>query len=169
MWRSGNYAAALIVAATDDNGIVQAIQRIYLDANAQPLVLGNKKKTTNGSLDGCAVRLPGPADKPLLLAEGPETGLSVWAATGYETWVSLGAVGKLTPPQGRRLVICRDDDAPQSPADKALSRTVTEWRKQGINATIATPWHERRGDGSDFNDVIKDGDPAPSVSGYRRH
>jgi putative DNA primase/helicase len=158
VWREIAYAAALILAATNAAGAITATQRICLDADAKPLLFPNttkKLKITNGSLDGSAVRLPGPAAGPLILAEGPETGMSVWAATGHETWIALGSISNLVPPRDRRIVVARDDDKAHSPADKMLSRLITQWRHDRINAAVASPWIERRGDGSDFNDVIK--------------
>src|SRR4051812_22000478 len=66
------------------------------------------------------VRLPGPADGPLLLVEGPETGLSVWRATDCEVWCSIGPLTRHRPSPGRRCIICRDDDADEAPASRAL-------------------------------------------------
>jgi Toprim domain len=118
---------------------------------------GSKIKITTGAIKdtGAVVRLPGPVDGPILIAEGPETGLSLWAATGYETHIGVGNLSRMMPPSDRRLVICRDDDKPNSPADKALGRMLAAWRKQGISLAVATPWRTRRGDKSDFNDVIR--------------
>ena len=152
-------AGALLAAATLPDGTIQAVQLVHLDAAGENLRRDDEKRTkiklTYGVLDGAAVRLPGPADGPLIVAEGPETGLSVWAATGHETHVALGTLTKLRPPVGRRLVIARDDDHLQSPADKALTRAITEWRGAGVDGVIATPWPLRRADGSDFNDVLR--------------
>lgn len=161
VWHEAPYAAAIIVAATDDAGTIQAVQRVFLDDNAAPMVLTSGKKISNGQLGGCAVRLPGPPDKPLLLAEGPETGLSCWAATGFETWIALGALSCITLPVAERSILaCRDDDPAQSPADKAFNRAVADWQALGIHIDVATPWAERRGDKSDFNDVLLSGGAA---------
>ena len=54
----------------------------------------------------------------------------------------------------RRIVICRDDDKPHSPADLRLGRVVAAWREAGVDAVVATPWPVRRGDGSDMATVI---------------
>ncbi len=94
---------------------------------------------------------------PLCLAEGPETGLSVWAATGHETWVALGAMGNHEPLANRLVLACRDDDPLQSPADKALTRALARWQQTCADVRVATPWAERRGDRSDFNDVLQSG------------
>jgi putative DNA primase/helicase len=151
-------AGALMVSATDDSGAVCAVQRIYLDAGGCNVrdSAGNKIKRSTGALrgTGAVVRLPGPVDGPLLLAEGPETGLSLWLATGHETRIAIGGMPNHKPPAGRHVVICRDDDAQQSPADKALSRAIADWRKAGVDLVVATPWPVRRDDRSDFNDVL---------------
>ena len=65
--------------------------------------------------------------------EGPETGLSVWLATGYETFIRLGGIGKHQLPLDRTVVVCRDDDPPQSAADKGLSRALADWNQSGAD------------------------------------
>jgi hypothetical protein len=52
-------------------------------------------------------------------------------------------------------VVCREDDARFSPADKKLTETVRAWRKDGIDVRIATPWMIRRYDKSDLNDTAR--------------
>ncbi|MCB8883982.1 toprim domain-containing protein [Acidisoma cellulosilytica] len=154
---------SLLLVATAAGGEVQAVQRVYLDAKARKIgeaeLLARKLpavKQTNGVSDGAMVRLPGDTKGPVLAAEGPETGLSVWAATGHETWVALGSFRKLDPPIGRPFVICRDDDRRHAPADTALKRAVADWTRGGRAVLIATPWENRRFDKSDFNDAIQE-------------
>jgi len=116
---------------------------------------------TRGALAGVAVRLPGPADGPLLLAEGPETGLSVWRATGHETWIALGSMSRLVVPQRRIVIVCADDDLLHHPdprkaaATRALAKAVRGWRESGVWLGVATPTAHRRQDKSDFNDLLQ--------------
>ena len=157
---------ALVAVATTADGTVQAVQRVHLGQDggkvgADELQARNLRavKITNGVGDGAAVRLPGDRAGPLLLVEGPETGLAVWASTGHETWIALGAIGKLQPSAGRRVVVVSDDnpvahDAKQGGAAKALRKAVTAWRGAGIDLVVATPWEARRRDKSDLADVI---------------
>jgi putative DNA primase/helicase len=147
--------ASLILAGTNTLGEVRFVQRVRLTIGAQKLA--GTPKLTHGVMDGAFVRLPGPTDGPLLLAEGPETALSLWAATGYATQVSLGSITRHEPPVGRRIVLCRDDDRLQSPADRALKLAMATWLGAGLNVITATPWNVRREDKSDFNDVIQAG------------
>jgi putative DNA primase/helicase len=147
--------ASLILAGTDTLGEVSFVQRVRLTIDAQKGA--GTSKLTDGVMAGAFVRLPGPTDGPLLLAEGPETALSVWAATGYPTLASIGSITRHEPPVGRRIVLCRDDDRLQSQADRALKPAIASWHGAGIDAVIATPWKVRRLDKSDFNDVIQAG------------
>jgi putative DNA primase/helicase len=154
---------ALIVAATADDGAVRAVQRVLLTDDARKVSREDAgrlspptNKRTDGVQEGAAVRLPGSPDGPVLLAEGPETGLSVWAATGLETWIALGSMKRLQPPAGRRIVVCRDDDVRYSPAERAVTGAMHDWKLAGLDIVGVTPWRIRRHDGSDFNDAIRE-------------
>lgn len=152
---------ALVVAATDEDGNVKAIQYIRLDRTGGKVDDGNVAKRSYGPQDGAWVRLPGEGTGPLLLAEGPETGLSVWRATGYETWVALGSIAKIEPPAGRRIFVCADDDPKHSADDKpalaykTLQDALERWRTVGHDIVVIYPWPMRRRDRSDFNDLMQ--------------
>lgn len=159
---------SLILAATADDGGVQAVQRVYLtnagckideaeiEARRLPAV-----KQTNGVMAGAWIKLPGDPKGPLQLAEGPETGLTVWRATGHETWIALGSVAKLSPPAGRNIIVCADDDPRHAQLGKsnnahtARAQAVASWHAAGGDVQLLYPWPVRRTDKSDFNDLIK--------------
>lgn len=157
---------ALVAIATAPDGTVRAVQRVHLGEEAAKVGDDERAarnlpavKVTNGVTMGAVVRLPGDPAGPLLIAEGPETGLSVYTSTGHETWVSLGTVTKVVPPIGRKVVIVSDDnpparDARYGQAAKALQKALQVWRKAGVDLVVATPWQVRRKDRSDFADVI---------------
>ena len=157
---------AVLAVATTEDGTVQAVQRIHLAQDGGKVGAEEMQrrrlpdvKVTNGVREGAAVRLPGDPAGPLVLAEGPETGLAVYTSTGHETWIALGGVGKLTLPTGRRVVVIADDnpsahDARYGRAAKALREAERRWRKAGVNLVVATPWRDRRRDKSDMADVI---------------
>ena len=111
------------------------------------------KKRTNKAVDGwserAAVRLPGL--EPLVICEGVETALSVWLATGRETWACLGIsnLGKAPVPNGASVLIARDGNAPGSPADAQLQRAAAALTAKGAVVSIATPPL-----GEDVNDVL---------------
>ena len=147
--------ASLILAGTNAVGEVCFVQRIALTIDGRKI--DGTPKITNGVMAGGYMRLPGLRDGSiLLLAEGAETALSTWTATGYETWASIGSITRHDPPAGRQVVVARDDDPQQSPADQALKRSMSTWLAAGVDVTIATPWPVRRHDRSDFNDTIKE-------------
>jgi putative DNA primase/helicase len=148
---------ALIVGATTSDGTVQAVQLVHLTADATKRAheADRPTKQSFGPQQGAVVRLPGTKDA-LLLAEGPETGLSLWAATGRETWIALGSMAKVELPPLRQAVLCADDDKKDSPADKALRKAVSRWRNEARAISVALPWTPRRFDGTDFNDLLRD-------------
>ncbi|KAA2211444.1 DUF7146 domain-containing protein [Teichococcus oryzae] len=157
-------SCALVVAMTNEEGELRAVQRVYLTPDGTKISKETAKqrrlpgaKQTTGVMASANVRLPGAEDGPLLIAEGPETALSVWRATGHETWAALGGVAKVAPPLGRPVVICADDDAPGAPAAQKLRDALEGWAEEGCEVAVATPWAEPRGDKSDFNDVIQQG------------
>ena len=163
-WNAAHHA--LVAVATLADGTVQRVQRVHLGADGRKVTPQEMErrglqavKMTNGPGAGAAVRLPGDHAGPLLLAEGIETGLAVWAATGHETWIALGPIPGLAPPAGRPVVVVSDDnpvsqDLRHGQAAKALARAVLEWRANGLNIGVATPWPERRHDKSDMADLI---------------
>lgn len=148
---------ALIVAATLADGTVQAVQRIRLTPEGTKAEATPERpvKITNGVLAKAAVRLPGDPAACLLLAEGPETGLSVWSTTGHETLIALGGMAGVPLPEGRRIVTCRDDDPKHSPADRQTAKAVAAWRTFGHRVAVASPWPFRLYDKTDFNDTLK--------------
>ena len=155
----GAATGALVVPATEADGSLVATQRIFLRDGAQCPVRGPgntfKAKRTNGR--GGVWRLPGAVDGPLAIAEGPETALSVWQATGHETWCALGNLKRLASelPPGRTVIVAADGDDPDSPAGKALAR-VLEAADDGRRVRCAKPPV-----GSDWNDILQaEGDAA---------
>ena len=148
---------ALIVGLTDAAGEVRAVQRVMLDQEGKKAMVEVQKPTT-GRMEGLAVRLAGDPKGPLVIAEGPETGISVWSATGYETLVAVSGSWRMSDlPTDRRVVIARDDDPVGSPAWTAILRASREWKANGIDVHFVRPWQHSRGDKSDFNDLLKQG------------
>ncbi|MCX7349809.1 MAG: toprim domain-containing protein, partial [Alphaproteobacteria bacterium] len=147
-----------LVALAKCGDILSGGQAISLtsDGRKRPDDSGIAKRSF-GAISGAVTRLAGNAAGPILIAEGLETGLSLWAATGCETWITLGIVtlAKLEKlPQGRTVVLCRDDDGHSSPPFNAVRKVQRHLLGLGYKVRIATPWPEQRQDKSDFNDVM---------------
>ncbi|EPY03228.1 toprim domain-containing protein [Magnetospirillum fulvum] len=145
---------ALVVIATNAAGKPQAAQVVHVTDDglkAPQELVGGVVKRTAGTLAGAAVRLPGTGS--VVLAEGPETGLSIWASTGREVWVCLGVsnFAKQVLPPGATVVIARDHDKPGCPADKQVAKAATTLTEAGHAVRIARPPIV----GDDFNDVLR--------------
>jgi putative DNA primase/helicase len=163
---------AVICAVTDDAGELVAIQKIAVTAEGKkdqrrwPGKGGAKKSI--GPVGRGALRFRGAAPEELCLAEGPETGLTIWAATGHETHSLVGGLGGAarhlldedgTPKawaRGRRIVLCRDDDPSFSTASLTLKRVVRSLLAAGLDVRVATPFETCREDKSDFNDLAQE-------------
>lgn len=144
---------ALVALATDANGAVLAVQQIYLteDGRKAPVdVVKRTNKAVEGWSERSAMRLPGAA--PIVLCEGVETALSVWQATGHETWACFGIanIARAPVPEGARVIVARDGDEPGSKADQQLRRALAALRGRGLQVSVASPPL-----GMDFNDVLQ--------------
>lgn len=113
--------------------------------------------TARGWHHFAAVRMPG-RGKPVL-CEGPETGLSIWLATGRPVYACLGLAGMAKLRVGLGAVtLARDADAPGSKADLAFERVVEARRKLGQRVTVIAPPRdpailEKGNKKVDFNDI----------------
>ncbi len=147
----GKYGA-LVALAQDIKGSVLALQQVYLTEDGQKAPLEVKKRT-NKTVDKwssrAVVRFPG--KEPVILAEGIETALSLWQATGQETWACLGIsnIAYAPLPEKSTVIIARDGDEPNSKADQQITRVIAKMRARGHKVGVATP-----PEGKDFNDVL---------------
>ncbi|MGR3270288.1 DUF7146 domain-containing protein [Thalassococcus profundi] len=150
---------AMVALATDEAGEVLALQQVYLTAEGRKApvkVVKRTNKAVEGWAERAAVRLPG--REPLILCEGVETALSVWQATGQETWACLGIsnIGRAPVPANATVVIARDGDLPGSKAEGQMARAASQLAHRGMTVLIATPPEEQ-----DFNDVlVREGEAA---------
>lgn len=158
-WHPGE--RALIMAIRSPSGAVTAVQIVRLTRHGEKR-RGPLPKKTIGRLKTAEgrsfLKLPvlGGADENFLQhAEGGETGLSAWVATGVETWVAFGA--GMRPEPGRMNIMLADDDAAESDRAAALAKQIAEWTKQRLSFCVASPWEQPRGDSEDFNDVLQKG------------
>ncbi|NYS26782.1 toprim domain-containing protein [Rhodobacteraceae bacterium 2376] len=144
---------ALVALATDAGGQVLALQQVYLtdDGRKAPLkVVKRTNKAVDGWSEKAAVRLPGNA--PTILCEGIENALSIWQATGRETWACLGVsnIARAPVPSGQPVLIAADGDNPESKAQRQRDDAVRLLRKRGHEVAVADPPL-----GMDFNDVLR--------------
>ena len=149
----------LVFAVTDDDGAIVAVQVIRINADAKKDDTRGLTKQSYGPVGKGAVRFGAVALAradmlpPLQLAEGPETALTVWAATGFETWAMLGSMAKAHLPRGRLVIVCKDDDQRMSNSAKAVRKAVRGWIADKHDVREVSPHEVRRQDRSDFNDL----------------
>lgn len=137
---------ALVVPATNNAGDVRAIQMVHLTPDATKV---DMPKISNGALKGNVVRFPGRGT--LVIAEGVETALSIWKATGREVWAVLGTsnFASAPVPAGSDVTIAADDFKPSDQAEKATHAAVHALASLGctVRLTSLPPG------GGDFNDI----------------
>lgn len=149
---------ALLCLARDARGEVTGVQRILLGPDGDTRAEVAVPKPATGRLTGAALHLAalrscGPG--PILLAEGPETALSLWQSTGYETRALLGGFGgTYALPNDRRILVCHDADPPGSPAARARHVFLRNLRGAGHGVELIAPPGNGH-PGWDFNDVLQ--------------
>lgn len=148
----------MVIAGTTSDGVVTAVQVCFLTDDGKKRLYRSRPRLTHGRPQptGAFGRLDGSPDA-LVLAEGPETGLSAWSATGLETRLAFGSLGRFRDvdlPTDRPVIICRDAHAPEAPATKTLNRLVEALLARGVDVRVTDTPHRR--EGYDLNDVHQD-------------
>lgn len=146
---------ALMVAATNREGKVEAVQVVCLDKATANKAQIEVVKVTHGRLRfGAAVQLNPVHSEKLYAAEGPETALSVMSAVpdaAVVACLSKANFKQLTPvvdgQQG--LVLCGDNDGNVKDSKAALHATVSHLASRFQSIGIAIPEESH----ADFNDV----------------
>ena len=148
-----------MVWATDAEGRIQGGQRILIDTDGTPVAASNRKPNF-ANVKGFPGRFPARdaelAKGPLIVAEGPESALAAWEATGLETWTVFGVGGFATAPlpEGREVILAPDRDAPESTAGRAFRQAVAEHLERGHDLRIAMA-PEPSGSKDDLNDTLR--------------
>ena len=152
-------AASLVVWARDADGVVRGGQRILIDTDGSRFD-ADVRKPAFGAISGVPARFPARdaelAKGPLIVAEGPESALAAWEATGLETWAVFGVSGFAAAPipEDREVILAPDRDAPESPAGRAFRQAVAEHLERGRDLRVAMA-PEPSGSKHDLNDTLK--------------
>lgn len=151
---------AILFPATDASGAVQAVQAVRLTAEGRKIE--GRAKTSLGPIGAGFFRLDGRG--PLHIAEGPETALAVWLATGAPVLACLGPitanrVNAAPCAPAALLVLAGDAAAPDSPAARTLASATAAALARGLAVRVAVPDGPS---GADWNDALR-ADGAPAV------
>lgn len=144
---------AILFPATDAAGAVVAVQAVRLTSAGRKIT--GRAKTSLGPIAAGVLRLPGAG--PLHIAEGPETALSVWIATGAPVLATLGPItarridAAPVAPAGL-LVIAGDAAAPGSSAARLLESATAAALARGLSVRVAVP---DGAPGRDWNDALQ--------------
>lgn len=152
----GEGIGAVVFIGEDADGSDQFTQRVYITEEGKKADIDPQKRT-NGPLAGAAVKFSGDHKDGIIVAEGPETALSIWQATGRETWAccGIGALAKVPLPEGVPVVIARDVHAADHASTTALHEAAAALFERGHDVSIASPPEPNHEDGYDFNDTLR--------------
>ena len=145
-----SFPAMLSVVTKYGSNKIEALHRTYLKVDGSDKADISPNKMMLGQVKGAAVMLT-PTNSTLVIAEGIETALSVYAATGFSTWASLSACGMVSVQVPavditQEIIIAADADATGiASANKLAVRLLDE----GYKVSIAKP-----SQGTDFNDTL---------------
>jgi hypothetical protein len=167
---AGGDMAACVVWATDSQGKPMGGQRILLNLDGSRTRDIDVSKPTFGSAGGYPARFAARVQGgPLCIAEGPESALSIWQATGFETWAVFGVSNWQSAPipTGRKVILCPDRDLPEGThpkgsdearakesAARAFNKAVQHHSALGCNLHIAQA-PEPKGSKRDLNDTLQ--------------
>lgn len=154
---------ALVTPIRSPSGEIVTLHRTYLAPNGSGKALVPAPKKTmarppSASLKGAAMRIA-PAASVLGIAEGIETALSVWKATGIPCWAA-GCDGQLArwepPVEVQRVLVFADRDAkrgnrPLGAGQQAAFELASRMWAEGRKVTVFVP---EGADGTDWNDVL---------------
>jgi hypothetical protein len=166
---AGHAHPSLVVWGYDANGKKVGGQRILItpDGSKAALTEGEPRKPMFAA-SGVA-RFPELVEGPLCVCEGPESALSVWQATGFETWAVFGVSGwgSAALPRDRQIILCPDRDAPvgmypdgshdaktKESAARAFTKALAGHLSNGLNIWIAEA-PEPVGSKADLNDTLQ--------------
>jgi hypothetical protein len=150
---------ALLIVAKDE-GKTQAVQAIFLDEKTATKADVKVQKQTWGILSTGASVDVGNAKiqtSPLYLAEGPETGLSIYAAMPHarvKITLSTSNFKNIDSKTGNQpIVLCLDNDGHNPQTQKLIHFVAERLLAEGKQVWIAKPEEV----GKDYNDLLKEG------------
>lgn len=154
---AGKTLPALVVLARNSENRIQAVQIISLDPETANKACDKQSKISYGTLSHAGVLASiGNSDKPVLIAEGPETALSVAEAMpGHTVYAALGSSNFAHMPldsEVKSVIFAADNDGKDAASVKQLERAANTLSLQGIDVSQVMP----EGLKQDFNDVLKE-------------
>jgi len=144
---------ALTSFVMGEDGTLLAYQHTYLTKEGLSAKgkLTPHRRTFGNPKDG-AVVLPGRG--PLVIAEGVETALSIWQATGLHVMATLTLTNNPKLGDVDEVVIAGEADDDRGQAHQALIKRIRVYQKRGLRVRVAQPHAYEDKPGTDLNDVL---------------
>lgn len=148
---------SIVLRATNAQGETTAVQQILTCQGKKITAIVPdfpNPKRTNGDLSGSAVKLGSDKPEKVILAEGPETSISLFQATGAPTWITLGTANYTTlqMPKTVKEVITASDLEESGVGLASALRAGQFWAAAGVpRSGIAIP--RIKSNTGDFNDM----------------
>ena len=117
---------SLVIWARNAAGEIVGGQRVLLTAEGGKANVDTVKPSF-AQIGSAPARFPARVSgAPLVVAEGPETALAIWSATGWETWAVFGAnqFRNAPLPTDRRVILAPDQDAEGSVAAQEFATAL---------------------------------------------
>jgi hypothetical protein len=179
----GNHPC-MLNKVTDVHGNLITLHRTYLDKDGNKFSTESDEGTDDavkklmspcGNSFGSSIKFHSPKDGVLAVAEGVETALSVFVATGHPVWatVSAGMMGNLEVPPNVRILLIYADKDKSNAGQIAAEKLKTRLEERGIKVLIFYPPTElAEGQKSvDWNDELIANGPrsfVPTMAEYVR-
>lgn len=149
---------AMLGLVTDKNHEALTLHRTYLGDGCKANVSNQKKLMPSinpGASLGGAIKFYNPVNGCLILAEGIETTLSLFIATGIPAWSTVSALGLervILPTTVTEVIIAIDNDKSNRGKEAATTLTARLLREGRVVRHVIPPKV-----GQDFNDLLLEG------------
>lgn len=162
-WKKKGDYPAIICAIRNVDGEIVTLHRTYLSQSGGKARVESARKMMsvpdNKSVVGGAIRMGSPVDGVLGVAEGLETALSGFRATGIPTWslVNTTLLEGFEPPQDVHTVIIWADKDKSHAGERSANVLKSRLEGQGLNVVVLIPQQPipARAKGVDWNDVMR--------------
>jgi hypothetical protein len=149
---------ALLVIAKSPKGEIQAVQAIYLDRRTANKADVNVQKQTFGLVKNALVDIYQPNSPTgfVLVAEGPETGLSLREAIvdmNIKVSLSISNFSSIASNiKEKNVVLCLDNDGTNTATDKLIEHSSKILKDEDKSVWLNKPKEINK----DYNDILKE-------------
>jgi phage/plasmid primase-like uncharacterized protein len=153
---------AIVCAVISSTGEIITLHRTYLSPKGKKADVESARKMMevpeDKSVLGAAIQMGNPSEGVLGIAEGLETALSAYRATGIATWSMVNAIllEAFEPPVGVHTVLIWADKDVSGTGESAANTLKLRLQRSGVRVIVLLPAAPipRKSKGVDWNDVM---------------